>query len=330
MLLRRYARAMALMHCYRGGREVSAGDATSLLEMLRDDDGSFGWIDLTVDEADQLRDLADELRLHDLAVEDALSAVERPKIARYSTHLLLTLSSSSIDLAGEVELQRFTAFLLPNLIITVTEEGFPSEALRARLAANEDLSPHGVAFLLWGVLDVVVDDHVSTLEELDEQCEELATVLFSDERDSFDVQQRAFLLRRSVLRMQRATLPLREVVNTLMRRDLAVSVRGLEPYFADVYDHTLHAAEWSEMLRDQIATILETNVALQGNAMNEIMKKVTSWAAIIAVPTMITGYFGQNLQFPGFGTEPAWWASNAIIVVLGVGLYFVFRRFDWL
>lgn len=321
---------MALLHLYAADREIAVADAPGLLRSLRDDDGAFGWIDLTVDESAMLAELADELQLHELAVEDALSAVERPKIARYSTHLLMTLSSSSIAADGEVQLQRFTAFLLPNLLITVTEEGFPAHELRGRLAANRDLVPHGVAFLLWGVLDVVVDDHVTTLEELDEHCEALAAELFGDHRRTVDVQQRAFALRRSVMRMQRATLPLREVVNTLTRRDLSVSVRGLEPYFADVYDHTLHAAEWSEMLRDQISTILETNVALQGNAMNEIMKKVTSWAAIIAVPTAITGYFGQNLQFPGFGTEPAWWVSNAIIVVLGAGLYALFRRFDWL
>ena len=321
---------MPALHLYSGGRAVSTTDAHDLLARLRDDDGAFGWIELAVDESSTLQRLAAELHLHELAVEDALSTHERPKIARYSSHLLMTLSASSIDEEGHASLQRFTGFLLPNLLISVAEPGFPADELRARLDANEDLAPHGVAFLLWGVLDMVVDDHVSTLEALDEQCEELASRLFAEGRDTVGVQQQAFVLRRSVLRMQRATLPLREVVNTLMRRDLSVSVRGLEPYFADVYDHTLHAAEWSEMLRDQISTILETNVALQGNAMNEIMKKVTSWAAIIAVPTAITGYFGQNLQFPGFGTEPAWWVSNGIIVVLGVGLFLLFRRFDWL
>lgn len=321
---------MQYAHLYAGGREIAVHDTHDLIHRLRDDDGAFGWIDLTTEDASELGRLAELLHLHELAVEDALSDHERPKLARYSTHLLLTISSSSIDETGRVHLQRFTGFILPNLFISVREAGFPIDDLRQRLELNDDLIEHGVAFLLWGVLDVVVDDHVATLEQLDDHTEELSSALFVEKHDAMAVQQQAFKLRRSVVRMHHVTLPLREVVNTLLRRDLRVNVRGLEPYFSDVYDHTLHSSEWAETIRDQIGTVLETNVAIQGNRMNEIMKKVTSWAAIIAVPTAITGYFGQNLQFPGFGTEPAWWVSNGIIVVLGAGLYFLFRRYDWL
>jgi magnesium transporter len=130
--------------------------------------------------------------------------------------------------------------------------------------------------------------------------------------------------------LRRVVLPMREVVNSLLRRDLHVLDDAMAPYYHDVYDHVLRATEWTESLRDLVTTILETNLTIQGNRMNLVMKKVTSWAAIIAVPTAITGFYGQNLPYPGFGTHWGVWFSSAVIVVGSVLLYWLFRRSDWL
>jgi magnesium transporter len=100
----------------------------------------------------------------------------------------------------------------------------------------------------------------------------------------------------------RVVLPMREVVNSLMRRDLHVVTEPLHPYYQDIYDHVLRATEWTESLRDLVTTILETNLTIQGNRMNIITKKVTSWAAIIAVPTFVTGLYGMNVPYPGFAS----------------------------
>jgi Mg2+ and Co2+ transporter CorA len=104
----------------------------------------------------------------------------------------------------------------------------------------------------------------------------------------------------------------------------------LMPYYQDVYDHVLRAAEWTESLRDLVATILETNLTIQGNRMNVITKKVTSWAAIIAVPTFITGFYGMNVPYPGFGNHVGLIVAALIMIGTGVLLYWVFRRNDWL
>jgi len=130
--------------------------------------------------------------------------------------------------------------------------------------------------------------------------------------------------------LRRAVLPMREVVNTLMRRDVDQIAPDMVPYLQDVYDHVLRATEWTESLRDLVATILDTNLSIQSNRMNLIMKKVTSWAAIIAVPTAITGFFGQNLLFAGFGTVWGTYLSSGLIVVTGLALYTTFKRQDWL
>jgi magnesium transporter len=123
---------------------------------------------------------------------------------------------------------------------------------------------------------------------------------------------------------------MREVINTLLRRDLETIGPELAPFYQDVYDHVLRATEWTESLRDLVSTILETNLTVQNNRMNVITKKVTSWAAIIAAPTAITGYYGQNVPYPGFEQPVGFWTSAIMIVVLPVALYLIFRHRDWL
>ena len=112
--------------------------------------------------------------------------------------------------------------------------------------------------------------------------------------------------------------------------DLHVVGKELEPYYQDLYDHVLRVAEWTDSLRDLVNSILETNLVIQSNRLNIITKKVTGWAAIIAVPTLITGYFGMNVPYPGFGHTGGFVASVATIVLAGLILYLVFKRNDWL
>jgi magnesium transporter len=115
-----------------------------------------------------------------------------------------------------------------------------------------------------------------------------------------------------------------------MRPSAKIVDDDIMPYFQDVYDHVLRAGEWTESLRDFVTTILETNLTIQGNRQNIVMKKVTSWAAIIAVPTAVTGFYGQNVPYPGFGHVSGFVVSSAIIVGLSVALYVIFKRQDWL
>src|SRR6266511_4022881 len=192
------------------------------------------------------------------------------------------------------------------------------------------LTAYGVGFLLWGLLDVIVDGHFTTVQQLDEAIEGLEDLLFDEPSHGGEVQRRSFELRKSLVLLRRVVLPMREVVNTLLRRDLGVVDDTMGPYFQDVYDHVLRATEWTESLRDLVSTILETNLTIQGNRLNSIMKKVTSWAAIIAVPTAVTGFYGMNVLYPGFSQHAGFVTSVALVVVLSGGLYLLFKRLDWL
>jgi magnesium transporter len=195
---------------------------------------------------------------------------------------------------------------------------------------SKELAKHGVSFLLWGVLDYIVDGHFEAVQSLDTEIEGLEDLLFDDQPRESEVQRRSFELRKSLVLLRRLVTPMREVVNALMRRDLHVLDQAMAPYYQDVYDHVLRATEWTESLRDLVTTILETNLTIQGNRMNLIMKKVTSWAAIIAVPTAITGFYGQNLPYPGFATHWGFWFSSGLIIFGSLTLYWAFRRADWL
>jgi magnesium transporter len=168
------------------------------------------------------------------------------------------------------------------------------------------------------------------VQSLDDQIEQLEDLLFDDRPHDKDVQRRSFELRKSLVKLRRVVLPMREVVNTLMRRDVGLVGDELMPYYQDVYDHVLRATEWTESLRDLVNTILETNLTIQGNRLNIITKKVTSWAAIIAVPTAITGFYGQNVPYPGFARYSGFVTSTIVIAVLSLALYLTFKRKDWL
>jgi magnesium transporter len=322
---------MATSQLYRGGKLVKSDfPVAEISDYLAAKAGTV-WADFVNPTAADLAVIEEELSLHHLAVEDAVHDYQRPKIDQYDSHLFLAAYAVALDEeSGELQLHEVKAFITKHALITVHEKDFDMGAVAARWQNDLALSKHGTAFLLWGMLDAIVDSHFDAVQALDAQIELLEDALFDDRPRDREVQRRSFELRKSLVLLRRVVTPMREVVNTVMRRDTASIEPAMQPYFQDIYDHVLRATEWTESLRDLITTILETNIAIQGNRMNLIMKKVTSWAAIIAVPTAITGFFGQNLLFPGYGTVWGVLVSSALIVVVGAALYLSFRKRDWL
>src|SRR3954464_15612707 len=259
-------------------------------------------------------------------------SISGPSSTPTRTHLFVTGYSVTLDSeSGRLAQAEVDAFITRQALVTVRKsQGFPIDDVVERWDGSPDLAKHGTEFLLYGLLDVIVDSHFTAVEALDDEMEGLEDMLFDEKPPRREVQRRSFELRKSLVLLRRVVLPMREVVNALMRRDLGVVDEGMMPYYQDVYDHVLRATEWTESLRDLVTTILETNMTIRGNRLNSIMKKVTSWAAIIAVPTAITGFYGQNVPYPGFGHLSGFWASTIAIVVLSSVLYVVFKRRDWI
>jgi magnesium transporter len=318
--------------CYCGGvltdEDFPIGEVSEHLA----EPSAVVWVDLCARDLEDLQLVADELGLHKLAVEDATKGRQRPKFDRYAGHDFLSAYSVHLDVeTGELVTGEIAAFITTSALVTVRrDEAFSIDGLLARWDEEADLTKFGVGALLHGLLDLVVDGHFEAVESLDDQIELLEDLLFDDRPNDRGVQRRSFELRKSLVQLRRVILPMREVINTLMRRDLPLVPDELMPYYQDVYDHVLRASEWTESLRDLVNTILETNLTIQGNRLNVITKKVTSWAAIIAVPTAITGFYGQNVPYPGFAHRSGLLTSTFLMVALSGVLYLTFRRKDWL
>ena len=326
-------RCRARTRLYRDGVLEREGFPVAEISDHLADDAVVIWLDLHDPDRSDLAVLSDEFGLHSVAIENAVNRGQRPKVDRYQSYLFLNAYGAQLDAGtGELVTSELAAFVTARALITVRkDDGLDIGAVVERWDASPELAKFGVGYLLYGLLDNIVDGHFAVVQALDDAIEGLEDQLFADspQRDR-EVQRRSFELRKSLVLLRRVVLPMREVVNALMRRDLHIVGDDLEPYYQDVGDHVLRATEWTDSLRDLVTSILETNVTIQGNRLNVITKKVTGWAAIIAVPTLITGYFGMNVPYPGFSEKAGFAASVATIVLAGLILYLVFKRNDWL
>jgi magnesium transporter len=318
---------------YREGNCVEENFDPARISDHLEDGGCVVWLDLEAPDKDDLALIAEEFSLNPLAVEDATTERQRPKVDHYDDHLFISMYDVSLeDATGKLVASELAVFAAPHYLITVRKTpGYSIDPIVARWDENKNLAKYGVGYLLWGLLDVVVDGHFQTVQALDEKIDGLEDLLFTAADVNNTVQRMSYELRKALVRIRRVVLPTREVLNALMRRESHLVDNDLIPYYQDVYDHVLRAADWTDSLRDLVSTILETNLTIQGNRMNEIMKKVTSWAAIAAVPAVITGYYGMNVRiFPGAGTTAGGYAALILMVGIVGLLYVMFKNQDWL
>ena len=298
--------------------------------------GALVWVDLCNPDATQLNELAGALGLDERAVRDVDG--QRTKATRYATHTFLTVYGTGVGpiIPGDIESRLLTArisiFVLPAAVVTVRHEKDPlrtvfdiDEVVR-RWDDNSDLLRKGSPALLHELLDVVVDEQFDTIQQLDDAIESLEDGLFDDTGDNRTIQRNTYRLRKELVELRRIVLPMREVVNTIRRSDTA----ELDGWYADLYDNVIRAGEWTESLRDMITTVFETNLSLQDARLNIVVKKLTGWAAIIAVPTLVTGWYGQNVPYPGFSQVSGVVTSALLSVIASVVLYVMFKRRGWI
>lgn len=317
------------------GKPQEDFDFSSISDYLVADD-TLVWCDIYDPDASTLADLANEIGLNRWAVEDAVGEAERTKAVVYRTHTFFTVYAVSCaepadESDSRLDVHRISGFVLPQGLITVRlSPWYDIDTVSQRfdqLGGQE----YGVGSLVHGLLDVVVDEHFTAVQSLDDAIESLEDDLFADNTPRRGLQRKTFRLRKDLVELRRVVLPMREVVSSIQHRRLdAKTAPELDPIYADLYDHVLRVSEWTESLRDMVTTVFETNLSLQDARLNQVMKKLTGWAAIIAVPTAVTGFYGQNVAYPGIGTTGGFIASTVLIVSLVVLLYTVFKRRDWL
>ena len=322
---------------WRDGQPEDDFEFSSISDYLCTE-GTLVWCDIYDPDHAILKELAQDLNLNSWAVEDAIAEAERTKAVVYKTHTFFTVYEVSVKAAtptdtseSMLDMHRISGFVLPRGLITIRlSPHFDVDEVSQRfdeLGGQE----HGVGSLVHGLLDLVVDSHFNAVQCLDDAIESLEDDLFSEQNPPSTLQRNTFRLRKDLVALRRVVLPMREVVTMVQHRRMdGKTAADLDPVYADLYDHVLRVSEWTESLRDMVTTVFETNLSLQDARLNNVMKKLTAWAGIVAVPTAITGFYGQNVIYPGSQTVGGFVASTAIIVVLVIVLYVMFKKRDWL
>ena len=291
---------------------------------------SFVWIGLFEPSAAEFDAVAREFELHELAVEDAVHAHQRPKVEVYGDTLFIVLKTARyVDTEEIVEFGEVLVFLGEGFIVTVRHGHGELHGVRERLEKKPELLRCGPGAALHAIVDRIVDDYVPALAGLDNDIEEVESEVFSTDRQRSA--QRIYLLKREVLEFIRATTPLIEPVHRLASGQYELIHPDIRNYFRDVGDHLTRVHEQLEGHRDLLTSVLSANLTQVSVQLNEDVRKISAWVAIIAVPTMIAGIYGMNFEhMPELGWSFGYPLSLAAMAAACVALYRYFKQSGWL
>jgi magnesium transporter len=315
---------------YAGGRRVADVDVKDIGEALKQTD-RFIWIGLHEPKEELLRQVQQEFGLHDLAIEDAHRAHQRPKLERYGDSLFVVLHTAQMNREqGRINFGETHLFVGPRYVVSVRHGSSLSYAeVRSRCETTPQLLCKGPGFVLYALMDFIVDQYFPLVDVLEDELEQLEEEIFGD-ASSRETTQRIYEFKRRLLEVKRAVSPLVDMCNRLMRTDLELIPEDTRPYIRDVYDHVLRINELVDTLRELLIAALEANLSLIAVRQNEVMRKLAGWAAIIAVPTMIAGIYGMNFEFM---PELRWPLGYPLVMGMTLGtcgfLYFHFKRSGW-
>jgi magnesium transporter len=317
---------------YRDGRRQHEGplDIERAAEEAKGD-RDFVWLGLHEPTESELERAAQAFDLHELAVEDAAGAHERPKIEDYggNTFFIVLRTARYDDDREEVEFGEIHLFAGPGYVIAVRHGGASKlRAARAHLEEHQDLLSAGPAAVVWAIIDQVVDDYAPVVAGIDDDIEEVEEEIFQQQADAT---QRIYFLKREVIEFHRAVFPLLAPLEALVRGAYANVDEQLRRYFRDVADHARRVDEQVSSQRELLTSILEANLALLGVKQNEVIRGISAWAAIIAVPTFLASIWGMNFAYmPELDERAGYPLALAIMAVAVVTLYRFFRRIEWL
>jgi len=331
---------------YEQGRRVaSPGTLGETFACLREHPGAMAWIGLYRPDERELASLAEEFDLHELAVEDAILAHQRPKLERYGSTLFAVLRAARYrDDVEEVEFGELHVFVGADFVLTVRHSESPDLAsVRARLEGDPELLARGPEAVLYAVLDAVVDGYAPVVAGLENDIDEIEVEVFRGQRA---VSKRIYELSQEVVEFQRAVRPLRGVLEALSGGFAKYHVvEELQSYLRDVADHVVAVDERVDGFRSALRDILTVNATLVGErqneemkalseasmAQNEEVKKISAWAAILFAPTLIGTVYGMNFEtMPELGWQLGYPFAILLMAVVSVTLYLVFKRRDWI
>lgn len=316
---------------YLDGRRIANVEIDQISGILKNPD-QFVWVGLHEPGEELLQMVQKEFGLHDLAIEDAHNAHQRPKIETYGDTLFIVLRTVQMNKAlNQIDFGETHFFVGSNFLINVRHGSSISYAeVRNRCESTPHLLRKGQGFALYAVMDSIVDQYFPVVEALEEDLQEIEDKIFK-EKPSRETTENIYNLKRKLLDIKHAVSPLIDICNRLMRFDIKLISEETQPYFRDIYDHAVRINEMVDGVRELLNTALEANFSLISISQSEVAKKFAGWAAIIAVPTMVAGFYGMNFKFmPELDWRYGYPVVVAATILLCLFIYSRFHKAGWL
>jgi len=313
-----------------GERQDLPRDPETVAQAIDSDGHSFGWVGLHEPSDTEMRRVQRLFGLHELAVEDALKAHQRPKVERYGDAIVVVLRTLwYVDEGDAVETGQLSVFVGPRYVVTVRHgEGGELATARQELEERASILGHGPAAVLWAICDSVVDGYEEVAGQVEIDVDEVETSVFSAERTS-DA-ERIYKLKREVLEMRRAIQPLRGPMEQFAHGVPGISPKAA-PFFRDVADHVSRVSDQTEALDTLLSSALAAHLARVSVQQNDDMRRISAWVAIAAVPTMVAGIYGMNFDnMPELRWHYGYYAVLLLMATVCLTMYRFFRKVGWL
>ena len=323
---------LCVVNCAAYGRDGERRDISldAISDVLAVDDGSFVWVGLYEPSEEILDKLQEEFGLHDLAVEDAHHAHQRPKVEAYGNSLFIAIhTAQTVD--SHIRFGETHLFVGPRYLVTVRHGASTSYApARERMEREPRLLMHGPGAALYAVLDTVVDNFTPIVDEFSQALNELEQDIFADDFRKDTVKQ-LYELKRELTRLRMAVSPLQDILAQLARARSGLIDDEIQLYFRDVLDHAVRINESTDTLREMLTAAVSVNLSLVTARQGEIVKRLGAWAALLAAPTLIASWYGMNfVHMPELAGRWSYWALTGVVAVVCLVLYRMFKRARWL
>jgi magnesium transporter len=313
---------------YEAGKRLAEVDLATACPA--ETDGSFIWVGLHAPDKDLLRTVQQRFGLHDLAVEDALLAHQRPKLEVYGDSVFIALRTAQL-VDKRIQFGETHIFAGRGYVVTVRHGSTTAyREVRSRCEGVPKMLAMGESFVVYSIIDFIVDNYFPVLHELEAEADALEDEVFAHRSDPTDV-ERIYELRHELLLLRRAVQPLQEVCSRIMRFDVPLINHAMNDYFRDIQDHTIRVVEGIDNLRDLLNAALEANLLLVSLAQNQVTKTLTGWAAILSIPLAIASIYGMNFKnMPELEQPYGYPIVMAVMFSVCGYLFYRFRRAGWL
>ena len=298
---------------------------------LRTKDENIVWADVSDPTSQDFEELAEEFGFHHLSIEDCQNAHQRPKVEEYAGYYFIVLYEA--ELAGSndrLELRELNIFLGKNYLVTVHSRPIRAIETAKRLWHEwMDRAEQGSGLLAYLLIDGIVDDYLPLLDIISERMDELEDSIFGEFRA--EAIQEIFSIKKKLLYLRRSITPLRDVFNTMLRREQPIFPRETHVYFQDVFDHLIRVADTIDTLRDMLSSTMDAYLSVSANRMNQVMKRLTSISTILMSVTLIAGIYGMNfVLMPELRWRFGYVFALLSMVAVGLALYVYLKKVKWI